>query len=333
MKTRMSAQGVALLVLGAIAALHAQPAAADVPTLDFPAACIASLRSEVLDNAPAVVWSGQASLPVFESDGRFADVAEPVSLWRVGCGGSQAALQLRLGQWSDPLLDSHVSLPRLSVRQGLREVEIAALRLSYPSPPQMPVAMAAGARNASPGMFVLDSAGKDVNLNGALTLVARHPVTGAELLTLDIPAHVPEAPSARPINGRYTGNFFDPLKPGEGIVVEIVDLPEPAHHYLQFSWMTFDNDGRPFWISGGGDFHDGDSHLHMPAIYRSGGRFGGRKAADRSAEWGSIDLEFADCNTLHLGYAANSGLPSQVPGGKGELQWLRLTGVSGYRCD
>jgi hypothetical protein len=168
-------------------------------------------------------------------------------------------------------------------------------------------------------------------------MLLRHPVSGAVVLALDIPAYAP-VPTLLPLSGRLVGNFYDPAKSGEGILVEIGDFgpPQPGQrqrHYLQYSWFTYDNDGRPFWISGGGEFLDGETHVHMPAIYRGGGRFAGLRAATEITSWGSVDMEFADCNTLRIGYNGNAGLPSNVPSGSGQLEWHRLTSVSGYRCD
>ena len=81
------------------------------------------------------------------------------------------------------------------------------------------------------------------------------------------------------------------------------------------------------------DFLEGDTHVHMPAIYLGGGRFAGRKAATEASSWGTVDMEFVNCNTLRIAYNANAGLPPSVPSGSGQLEWRRLTSVSGYHCE
>lgn len=138
------------------------------------------------------------------------------------------------------------------------------------------------------------------------------------------------------INRRLVGNFCDPAKSGEGIIVEIGDFGPPQagerqRRYLQCNWFTYDNYGRPFWISGATEFKEGDTHVRMPAIYRGGGRFAGSKAATDVTPWGTVDLEFADSNTLRIGYSANAELPPSVPGGSGQLEWKRQTDVSDCR--
>jgi hypothetical protein len=339
MKTNMIVRIIALSILGAIATSRSPSAMADVPPLDFPAACLSSLLDGLFWVQDPGSWKGVALLPAYGGSSHYQDV----SFWRVGCGGGKAALQMRMGSWWDDLGGVFVKMPRLTVRQNGREVDIGAMGLVPGAFPQTPAPIAAGILPAtSPGNFVLTSGGADVDLQGAMTMLVRNPDSGEVALTLDIPAYA-SVPTPLPLDGRLVGNFYDPAKSGEGILVEIVDLglngPQgqpPIYRrrqYLQYSWFTYDNEGRPFWISGGGEFLEGDMHVHMPAIYRGGGGFAGGKAPTDITSWGTVDMEFADCNTLRIGYNGNAGLPSNVPSGSGQLEWKRLTGVSGNRCD
>jgi hypothetical protein len=329
----MLVRSIALVIVGGIIASRPPPALADVPALDFPSACLPSLYGQAFSN-PQPVWFGTARVP----GGSGMAVEESVSFWRASCGGGEAALMMRLG-WQLPYFDPQVSMPRLTVRQNGREADLVALQVATGFFTQTAVQpVAAGAPKASPGVFALTTGGTNaVDLRAALTMQVRNPFTGEATMTLDIGPYASHSPPLE-INGRLVGNFYDPAKSGEGIIVEIGDLGPPQagerqRRYLQYNWFTYDNYGRPFWISGGTEFLEGDTHVHMPAIYRGGGRFAGGKAATDITSWGTVDLEFADCNTLRIGYSANAALPPAVPGGSGQLEWKRLTGVSGYRCE
>ncbi|MEO8672140.1 MAG: hypothetical protein ABI411_12555 [Tahibacter sp.] len=314
----------------------------------FPEACIQGLKGSEIPAAATPVTAGQTrlSMMVPSPSGALQVTTGPVQLrlWRLACGDGQSALLLRL---DDPLhndASAKLVFPRLRIFQRDNTRTVEAVRLdggAHVIPGthgDIPGTVALKLANAynTPYSTIDTSAALDVLVDDEFVNVAVPPTN----LALHVNAYSPDASSypdatgPRPINGRYAGNFFDPAKPGEGIVVEVGDVAgQPDMHFLQFAWHSFDNQGAPFWISGGTSFQGRPKHLHMPAAFRNGGRFGGAMAADRQTPWGSVDIEFSNCRTALIDYAANAGLPGNVPAGTGHLQWQRLTGISGYACD
>jgi len=69
----------------------------------------------------------------------------------------------------------------------------------------------------------------------------------------------------------------------------------------------------------------------VTVAYATGGGFGGGPAAT-NASWGTLIVDFPDCNSMHFSYQANSGLPAGVPQGSGSRTWTRLTSINGLTC-
>ncbi|MEO8672375.1 MAG: hypothetical protein ABI411_13750 [Tahibacter sp.] len=341
MKNNTSGFWLKRFALAALSAI-ALPAVAQSSGPAAPVACIDEVRT-LGTSLLTKVATVPLNLPVLNFgivDGRrFASI----DVLRHACGGSQSAVIVSIDDhatWSGfppPTMlypefratqDGHVAtLTAVSLASGHRiapksigNIGISGLGLwSFAS---------------------LEVASGEVDLNRAFVLTVVDPFNPAGFNAVSVPAFqptpatYPNAYGPRRINGRYAGNYFDPARPGEGIIVEIGDVPGQAgKHFLQFSWFTYDNSGNPFWISGGGNFSDGDRQLQqMPAAFRGGGGFAGSNAADSLTIWGTVDMEFSDCDSLDLSYVGKRGLPSDVPTGIGRLHWKRLTAISGYSC-
>ncbi|MEO8671608.1 MAG: hypothetical protein ABI411_09870 [Tahibacter sp.] len=345
MNQRSKSRPARPILLCAIAAL-ASPAWAG----HYPKACLDALRS-----SPQPVWEhdlfqhefpARMSLSAVgtDSDGGYAVTAHEVSMdmKRYPCGGDTSLVVLRI---ADPLdafnmhtFDTNeLMFPRLSAEQEGMVSRVRGVSLYNKDN------VYAGDRNriGYDTSYALEIEDGHVDLNLPFTLIASQPEgklgDSARLSVAPFrptPETSPDAYGARPVNGRYAGNYFDPDKPGEGVTIEIGDVPDKEKtHYLQFSWFSYDSEGKPFWISGGTNFLDGDKHLRMPVAIRGGGRFGGARRADALTSWGTVEMEFSDCSTLSLDYSANADLPQSVPGGQGHLQWQRLTGISGFACN
>ncbi|MEO8673613.1 MAG: hypothetical protein ABI411_20055 [Tahibacter sp.] len=307
---------------------------------DYPQACLATLRTAVEAGTFSVTAPEQSiDLPTIngaQGAQGFAIGQRPaiVSVGRFPCGGSQSITVLRIRDSFNLMFPHTMQFPRLTAVQGAAHAELNA------------VAAGDAGSDAAPAPAIgfdtyaaLENQFGEIDFSKAFRLsVSAYPDSAAT--TFDVPnfaptpATEPDAFGPRPINGRYAGNYFDPARSGEGIIIEIGDVPgQHGQHFLQFSWFTYDNEGKPFWISGGGNFDDGDKSLHMPAAFRGGGRFAGARAASTLTLWGTVDVAFDDCNTLQLRYQANDGLPANVPAGSGRLEWRRLTGISDYSCN
>ncbi|MEO8672142.1 MAG: hypothetical protein ABI411_12565 [Tahibacter sp.] len=315
-----------------------------------PRACTAGLSPDLRPDPGSAVAVAILTLPAMSADENGVHIATKLGtgylkIWRIACGNGRSAL---LGRIEDLVPNGTLTpvFPKFFAVTSQASRELLAYRLDTGA------RLLPGAFRGTTDTFALIPDYSDGSVYGELDFENNITVhvenafgpTAATLsgtvvmlsnfLPVSSTYSYPDAFGPRPINGRYAGNFFDPQRPGEGIVVEIGDVAgQPGVHFLQFAWHSFDNQGAPFWISGGTGFSGTPKQLHMPAAYRSGGRFGGAAAAQVQTPWGSVDIEFSDCHTAVIHYAALSGLPVNVPSGSRQLQWQRLTGISGYSCD
>ena len=153
--------------------------------------------------------------------------------------------------------------------------------------------------------------------------------------SVSIPAYnemqYPTADLALQLSGYLTGNFFDPAHGGEGAQVEI-GAGAGNGRYIIFAWYTYTPSGIPFWLFGQGGFNAGDRSANVTVAYATGGGFAGGPSAT-NAGWGTLTVEFPECNSMHFTYQANSGLPAGIPQGSGSRTWTRLTSINGLTCE
>lgn len=153
-------------------------------------------------------------------------------------------------------------------------------------------------------------------------------------VTVPIPAYdksqYPTADLPLQLSGYLSGNWWDSAHSGEGAQIE-VGAGSGASRFITFAWYTYDQHGIPFWLFGLGGFNAGDRSADVSVAYATGGGFAGGPAAT-NATWGTLKVEFPDCNSMHFSYQANDGLPAGVPQGSGTRDWTRLIGIHGLIC-
>ncbi|MEO8672376.1 MAG: hypothetical protein ABI411_13755 [Tahibacter sp.] len=316
-------------------------ASTDAAAGDFPAACFDYARIIASSEGDSSALVQTLSLPALVASNTPASFAVgernvSVSVRRYACNATKSILVLGFED-TDNLSGARTLLfPKLTAELGDKTEELVAFALEDGSLVSPDFVGWIGSRSS----FALVPRFSSMDLNRSLRLRVTASQGAGQTATFDIPEYTPtpqttpDAFGARVISGRYAGNYFDATRSGEGIIVEIGDFSgQPGSHFLQFSWFTYDNEGKPFWISGGGNFADGDKHLHMPAAFRGGGLFAGTKAAETLSIWGTVDIEFSDCNTLQLDYASAGKFAPNVPVGSGHLEWQRLTGISNFGCN
>jgi hypothetical protein len=175
-----------------------------------------------------------------------------------------------------------------------------------------------------------------INYNQSLTVTLKR--SGLQDVSIAVPAYnpasYPEASQSIPVSGYLSGAYYDPAHSGEGMMIEVNEASATSR-YIFMAWYTYDASGVPFWISGTGFFSPGDRSVRVDMIYTFGGGFaGGFPSSGVSvAPWGSITLDFPNCNIAHFRYQANSDLPSGVPSGSGSKSWARLTSINGLNCE
>lgn len=116
--------------------------------------------------------------------------------------------------------------------------------------------------------------------------------------------------------GAYSGSWYDPESPGQGIVVN-----SRADGVATLVWFSFSPaDGLPIWLYAEGRIDDGQ--MRFAGVIRPRGSVFAPfdpEALDRTP-WGQLELDFAGCDQAELRYA---GVDTDY--GSGQQQLVRLT--------
>ena len=126
------------------------------------------------------------------------------------------------------------------------------------------------------------------------------------------------ASTAAPVDARYSGQWFDPARNGEGIALEILD----GGHALvyMFTYPPPGAAGQQAWLIGIGDVIG--NGIEFADVQRSSLVAG----ALHSEHWGRIGLIFDDCNQGHMRWDGPPGWGSL------EVPLQRITALEGLGC-
>jgi hypothetical protein len=124
-------------------------------------------------------------------------------------------------------------------------------------------------------------------------------------------------------DGGASGQWFNLSRDGEGIYFEIVDGGT-----VSVAWFTYDMDGNQMWLSGAIDISDSATSVAIPVSVTDGPVFGPDYDPDdlNSELWGTLTLNFPDCDTGLLSYASSTGF------GQDTISLIRLTDLEQVRC-
>jgi len=113
--------------------------------------------------------------------------------------------------------------------------------------------------------------------------------------------------TATPIDGRYSGQWFDPARNGEGIELEV--LPNNRALVYFFTYPPATLAGQQSWLYGVGDVIDGGiefADIQLPS-QDANGQF-------QSQHWGRMGLTFTDCGNAAMRWDGPPGWGSmEVP--------------------
>lgn len=129
----------------------------------------------------------------------------------------------------------------------------------------------------------------------------------------------------QPISGNLSGSYYDPLRNGEGVVVEAGQQGTRRVFFL--SWYTYAA-GLQRWIVGNVDYLPGTTELNVPLLLTTGGLFGAafNPSQVQWSNWGNATVSFPTCSTMRFQWSENGG---QV----GSYTYRRLLeGLDGVRC-
>jgi len=124
------------------------------------------------------------------------------------------------------------------------------------------------------------------------------------------------------INNTLSGSFFDPSHDGEGIILEVL-----TSGTVVLQWFTYDNTGKQVWIQALGVI-SGNTIQFDAAFTTRGATWGSGYDPDdvEQVPWGTITLDFADCNNAQMTYTGPAGF------GAGSQNLIRLTKLDGVTC-
>ncbi|MEO8673018.1 MAG: hypothetical protein ABI411_17000 [Tahibacter sp.] len=336
----------------------------------YPPSCI-------FDPLPDIIARNEINGPVFPSQGKvitLAAVRPGVSnptedvmayVWRYPCssGNSVTLLTLVRSAQNAGRTDTYPLFPGIRVTQGSSQ-DLFARAVSEPN--TVVSYVSADTPFFDRGTWVLDNFASndastdywDFNFPFTLTLLNFYnfPDGGFQDIAVnsaytpaDYPGVAPGGLVGMPINGYLTGNFFDPAHSGEGIDIEIGEVPDSTNgiRYLALNWYTYSDDGFASFITGGGPLSDASNNntatrsVTVPVKYRLAGGFGGNFGANTTLlDWGTATLKFISCSTLQLSWQSNPGLPATAPGRgpngagtTGSRTWTRASSINGLTCD
>jgi hypothetical protein len=296
------------------------------PWQAYPPSCLAY----PLPSPSGPTWSVQAPLETSISDSSPHETVN-FTFWRTPCSGGKSALLGRV--YRDAAFVNKFPAPLLSglqISQGAIQNHPARMATE----PNTVLSYVPWDLSVSDSLeFVFENdASASVDYSKAIDLA----INAAErTVAVSIPAYdkMQYSTAALPLqlSGYLTGNWFDPAHGGEGAQIE-VGAGSGNARYIIFAWYTYDTSGIPFWLFGQGSFNPGDRSANVTVAYATGGGFAGGPSAT-NASWGTLAVEFPDCNSMHFTYQANAGLPSSVPQGSGTRNWTRLTSINGLTCE
>lgn len=156
---------------------------------------------------------------------------------------------------------------------------------------------------------------------------------------INVDAYVPSQqtyPAAflpMPINGYLTGSWYDPTHGGEGLLTQVLDSNSTTRTFFA-SWYTYDQNGIPFWLAIQADFPIGSTQLlNVPVYYATGGGFAGNFTKTTRNNWGTMNVQFPDCNTIKFDYSGATPTVTGGPGGTGTGKiWKRLGSINSLAC-
>jgi hypothetical protein len=137
--------------------------------------------------------------------------------------------------------------------------------------------------------------------------------------TFDSQVRPRQASSAPPVDARYSGQWFDPARNGEGIALEI--LPGARALLYFFTYPPAGVPGQQTWLIAVGDVVGNGiefADVELPSLDSSGQLQG--------QHWGRIGLTFSDCSTGAMRW---DGPPDW---GSLEVPLTRITALSGLDC-
>ena len=128
------------------------------------------------------------------------------------------------------------------------------------------------------------------------------------------------------VDARFSGNWYDPERSGEGWLIEVLD--DQTALVYGFSYPAANAVGDQLWLLGTGVI-SGDGIAVEQMYSMRGGDFGTRFSSDQVSfvPWGRVHMVFGDCGSARLRFEGPDGY------GSGERQLVQLLHLGNQQCD
>ncbi len=127
------------------------------------------------------------------------------------------------------------------------------------------------------------------------------------------------------MTSKHTGSWYQPDQDGQGFAIEIVPGETEKEKVAVAYWYTFDENGRPIWYFGSGPVEGEQAIITLYEV--SGGQFAQPGNNVTKTEWGTLELNFTDCDN---GQASYDSKKEQF--GTGIIDLKRITNVYASIC-
>ncbi len=127
------------------------------------------------------------------------------------------------------------------------------------------------------------------------------------------------------LTSKHTGSWYQPDQDGQGFAIEIVPGETEKEKVAVAYWYTFDENGRPIWYFGSGPVENDQAMITLYEV--SGGQFAQPGNNVTKTEWGTLELNFSDCDN---GQATYDSKKEQF--GTGIIDLKRITNVYATVC-
>ncbi len=145
----------------------------------------------------------------------------------------------------------------------------------------------------------------------------------------------PAAFQPLPISGYMTGSWYDPAHGGEGILSDVLENSDGVTRTFVATWYTYDQAGLPFWLIAQGNLNIGDTQVqNMTVQYLTGGGLGGTFTPPLARPiWGTMTVQFIDCNTMMFSYSGSAAaVNGPVSNGNQTRTWTRIGNINSLTC-
>lgn len=325
----------------------------------YPPSCAAD---PLPNKSRGTTWSGDVQLLAGNSIGQQFLETIKVTVWRLACSSSGAALAYNpTGAYNAITL---VRFDRASDKEGSRSswpymplVQAAQGSISdFAQDPKTLIRLATepntvisefpyGQAMFDSTTFVLENypyvdSGYFTFSDGFRLRVNPY-LQGIAPLDLDIPAYeatastYPRAFQNVPLDG-YAAAQWQNYEFDEGLLVQIAeayDGNKPTRRLLVFDLLTRDPAGQAFWLVGSAAFDpvaEGVGSLTADASYLGAHQAGG---GFQQFAWGKAKFEMLSCNELRVTYTPRPNLPADVPSFSGATSYSRLFSANGMLCE